>query len=276
MCFLCAAPCLRVSIAFQPPQGRSNDPRSPKSSRPLSKVTTATLTTLLLKKGLRNVWMRGTRPIRTGPAAARRARVHAALRARARGPRHAGVVVEADLHPRRDRGDARGLHRRGRCARRDRRGHLRRHPLRAHGEEGVAGLVTDGVVRDMQGVLGTGLAGVVPGRRGAAFRGGPHLRELAGAHRLRRRGGVSRRRGGGGRGRRGAHSRGARGRHRRHRARAGAHRGVDHGRGREGGCPSRPLSDERRNQGALRGERRNARASAGSSGGPASGAPAGH
>src|SRR6185295_3322899 len=32
----------------------------------LSSVTTATLTTLLLKKGLRNVWMRGTRPIRTG------------------------------------------------------------------------------------------------------------------------------------------------------------------------------------------------------------------
>jgi regulator of RNase E activity RraA len=29
----------------------------------LSQVTTATLTTLLLKKGLRNVWMRGTRPL---------------------------------------------------------------------------------------------------------------------------------------------------------------------------------------------------------------------
>ena len=29
----------------------------------LSKVTTATLTTMLLKKGLRNVWMRGTRPL---------------------------------------------------------------------------------------------------------------------------------------------------------------------------------------------------------------------
>lgn len=32
----------------------------------LSTVSTATLTTVLLKKGLRNVWMRGTRPIRTG------------------------------------------------------------------------------------------------------------------------------------------------------------------------------------------------------------------
>ena len=30
----------------------------------LSAVTTATITTLLLKKGLRNVWMRGTRPLR--------------------------------------------------------------------------------------------------------------------------------------------------------------------------------------------------------------------
>ena len=32
----------------------------------LASVTTATLTTLLLKKGLRNVWMRGTRPLEPG------------------------------------------------------------------------------------------------------------------------------------------------------------------------------------------------------------------
>ena len=32
----------------------------------LSKITTATLTTILLKKGLRNVWLRGTRPLRPG------------------------------------------------------------------------------------------------------------------------------------------------------------------------------------------------------------------
>ncbi len=32
----------------------------------LASVTTATLTTLLLKKGLRNVWMRGTRPVDSG------------------------------------------------------------------------------------------------------------------------------------------------------------------------------------------------------------------
>ena len=32
----------------------------------LSQVTTATLTTILLKKGLRNVWLRGPRPLRAG------------------------------------------------------------------------------------------------------------------------------------------------------------------------------------------------------------------
>src|SRR5690606_39359252 len=32
----------------------------------LSGVSTATLTTVLLKKGLRNVWMRGTRPLAPG------------------------------------------------------------------------------------------------------------------------------------------------------------------------------------------------------------------
>ncbi len=32
----------------------------------LAGVTTATLTTILLKKGLRNVWMRGALPIKPG------------------------------------------------------------------------------------------------------------------------------------------------------------------------------------------------------------------
>src|SRR4051794_11805025 len=32
----------------------------------LSRVSTATITTVLLKKGLRNVWMRGSRPLRPG------------------------------------------------------------------------------------------------------------------------------------------------------------------------------------------------------------------
>lgn len=34
--------------------------------QPLRSVTTATLTTVLLKKGLRNVWVRGSRPLRPG------------------------------------------------------------------------------------------------------------------------------------------------------------------------------------------------------------------
>ncbi len=32
----------------------------------LKTITTATITTILLKKGLRNVWMRGTKPLRPG------------------------------------------------------------------------------------------------------------------------------------------------------------------------------------------------------------------
>ena len=36
----------------------------PKLVAALDGVSTATITTVLLKKGLRNVWMRGTKPIR--------------------------------------------------------------------------------------------------------------------------------------------------------------------------------------------------------------------
>ena len=32
----------------------------------LSQVTSATITTILLKKGLRNIWLRGTRPLAPG------------------------------------------------------------------------------------------------------------------------------------------------------------------------------------------------------------------
>ena len=41
-------------------------PLDPELVRTLSGVTTATLTTVLLKKGLRNLWMRGTRPLKPG------------------------------------------------------------------------------------------------------------------------------------------------------------------------------------------------------------------
>ncbi len=37
-----------------------------KTMATLSAIATATLTTVLLKKGLRNVWLRGTKPLRPG------------------------------------------------------------------------------------------------------------------------------------------------------------------------------------------------------------------
>src|SRR5260370_7127615 len=39
---------------------------SPEALKTLSGVSTATLTTVLLKKGLRNVWVRGAKPLRPG------------------------------------------------------------------------------------------------------------------------------------------------------------------------------------------------------------------
>ena len=57
----------------------------PETIAALSAVSTATLTTVLLKKGLRNVWMRGTRALSAWAAPARRAGVHLAVRPRARG-----------------------------------------------------------------------------------------------------------------------------------------------------------------------------------------------
>src|ERR1700741_753494 len=41
---------------------------TPDAIATLAKVSTATITTVLLKKGLRNVWMRGSRPLRPGQA----------------------------------------------------------------------------------------------------------------------------------------------------------------------------------------------------------------
>ena len=41
-------------------------PLDKKTVDALTGVTTATLTTVLLKKGLRNIWLRGTKPLRTG------------------------------------------------------------------------------------------------------------------------------------------------------------------------------------------------------------------
>src|SRR5947209_4467826 len=123
----------------------------------LAEITTATITTILLKKGLRNVWMRGTRPIRPGQGRL----VGRAFTLRFVPAREDLATPESWSSPRSTRGaieamppgciavaDAMGVTDAGifgdiLCARM----HLR----------GIAGLVTDGVMRDMAGVLGTGL-----------------------------------------------------------------------------------------------------------------------
>jgi regulator of RNase E activity RraA len=120
-------------------------------------VSTATLTTVLLKKGLRNVWMRGTRPLAPGQPKL----VGRAFTLRFVPAREDLATPESWALPKSTRGaieampagciavvDAMGVTDAGifgdiLCARMARRG--------------VAGLVTDGVIRDLAGVLGTGL-----------------------------------------------------------------------------------------------------------------------
>ena len=123
----------------------------------LKAVTTATITTVLLKKGLRNVWMRGTRPLRPGqPRLVGRAFTLRFVPARedlatpaswgapisTRAAIEAmppGVIVVVDAMGTTDAGIFGDIL----CARMVRRE--------------VAALVTDGVIRDLQGVLDTGL-----------------------------------------------------------------------------------------------------------------------
>lgn len=123
----------------------------------LSGVTTATLTTLLLKKGLRSVWMRGTRPLQPGqPRVVGRAftlrfvpaREDLATPASWSSPRSTRAAIEAMPAGCVAVVDARGCTDAGifgdiLCARIRKRG--------------VAALVTDGVVRDGDGVKATGL-----------------------------------------------------------------------------------------------------------------------
>jgi regulator of RNase E activity RraA len=129
----------------------------PKSVAILSQVTTATLTTVLLKKGLRNLWLRGARPIRTGqPRLVGRAFTLRFVPARedlatpeswsspistraAIEAMPAGCVAVVDSMGVQDAGIFGDIL----CARMARRD--------------VTALVTDGVVRDVHGVLGTGL-----------------------------------------------------------------------------------------------------------------------
>jgi regulator of RNase E activity RraA len=124
----------------------------------LKSVSTATLTTVLLKKGLRNVWLRGTLPLTpdqprvVGPAFTLRfvpAREDLATPASWASPISTRAAIEAMPEGAVVVADAAGgvtdagIFGDILCARMVRRG--------------VAGLVTDGVVRDAVGVLGTGL-----------------------------------------------------------------------------------------------------------------------
>lgn len=120
-------------------------------------VTTATLTTVLLKKGLRNCWMRGARPLAVGqPRLVGRAftlrfvpmREDLATPASWANPISTRAAIEAMPEGCVAVVDAMGVTDAGifgdiLCARMARRG--------------VAALVTDGVVRDLAGVRATGL-----------------------------------------------------------------------------------------------------------------------
>src|SRR3982075_3706530 len=130
---------------------------TPEAIKTLSRVSTATITTVLLKKGLRNVWLRGTRPIRTGqPRLIGRAFTLRFVPAREdlatpeswSSPISTRAAIEAMPEGCVTVVDAMGVTDAGifgdiLCARMAKRG--------------VACLVTDGVVRDLAGVLGTGL-----------------------------------------------------------------------------------------------------------------------
>jgi regulator of RNase E activity RraA len=136
------------------------DPRplAEAARRALAGVTTATLTTVLLKKGLRNVWIRGARPLaerlperRVGRAFTLRfvpAREDLATPASWASPISTRAAIEAMPAGAIAVVDAMATTSAGifgdiLCAR--------------MGKRGVAALVTDGVIRDLAGVLGTGL-----------------------------------------------------------------------------------------------------------------------
>jgi regulator of RNase E activity RraA len=123
----------------------------------LKAVSTATITTVLLKKGLRNVWLRGTKPLApgqprlVGPAFTLRfvpAREDLATPASWASPISTRAAIEAMPGGCIAVVDAMGVTDAGifgdiLCARMLKRG--------------VVALITDGVVRDVAGVLGTGL-----------------------------------------------------------------------------------------------------------------------
>ncbi|MEW6644318.1 MAG: ribonuclease activity regulator RraA [Pseudomonadota bacterium] len=132
-------------------------PLTPQSAEILKTISTATITTVLLKKGLRNVWLRGTKPLRpnqprlVGPAFTLRfvpAREDLATPESWSAPISTRTAIEAMPEGCIAVVDAMGVTDAGifgdiLCARMVKRN--------------VAALVTDGVMRDLEGVLGTGL-----------------------------------------------------------------------------------------------------------------------
>ena len=134
-----------------------SQPLAPAAIQALKAVSTGTLTTVLLKKGLRNVWLRGTRPLAPGQerAVGRAftlrfvpAREDLATPASWGSPISTRAAIEAmpagciAVVGAMGTTDA-GIFGDILCAR--------------MAKLGVAALVTDGVVRDISGVLGTGL-----------------------------------------------------------------------------------------------------------------------
>ena len=128
-----------------------------KTIETLSGITTATLTTVLLKKGLRNVWLRGTRPLRTGqkrivgPAFTLRfipAREDLATPASWSSPISTRAAIECMPPGCIAVVGAMGVTDAGIF------GDILCHRMKVRG---VAGLVTDGVMRDVAGVLNTEL-----------------------------------------------------------------------------------------------------------------------
>jgi len=129
----------------------------PKIAQTLSEISTATLTTVLLKKGLRNVWVRGARPLSpgqprlVGPAFTLRfvpAREDLATPESWASPISTRAAIEAMPAGAIAVVDSMGIKNAGifgdiLCERIKRRG--------------VAALVTDGVMRDVAGVRATGL-----------------------------------------------------------------------------------------------------------------------
>jgi regulator of RNase E activity RraA len=123
----------------------------------LSGITTATLTTVLLKKGLRNVWLRGTKPLRpgqrrvVGPAFTLRfvpAREDLATPESWSSPISTRAAIEAMPPGCVAVVGAMGVNDAGIF------GDILCQRMKVRG---VAGLVTDGVVRDVEGVINTEL-----------------------------------------------------------------------------------------------------------------------